>query len=188
MIVAVYGSPRSGGNTDILMDSFLSALETEEKIMHFKLRDMNLQPCMGCCRCDETGICIYKDDIQSIYECIEDAKGLILASPIYFACVTAQMKTFIDRGQAFWVRKFLLHQSTPLTTKKKGFYISAAAMNTDKYFINSRLVIRSFMISLDIEYSGELFIPCVEDKGEIRRFPEALNSAYQAGRNFLKQL
>ena len=111
-----------------------------------------------------------------------------MASPIYFACVTAQMKTFIDRGQAFWVRKFLLHQSIPLTTKKKGFYISAAAMNTDKYFINSRLVIRSFMISLDIEYSGELFIPCVEDKGEIRRFPEALNSAYQAGRNFLKQL
>ena len=47
MIVAVYGSPRSGGNTDILMDSFLSALETEEKIMHFKLRDMNLQPCMS---------------------------------------------------------------------------------------------------------------------------------------------
>ncbi len=187
MFVAVYGSPRPGGNTDILMDTFLSALETEEKIMRFKLRDIELQPCMGCCRCDETGICVYKDDIRIIYECIENAKGLILASPIYFACVTAQMKTFIDRGQAFWVRKFLLHHPAPLI-KKKGFYISAAAMDTDKYFINSRMVIRSFMISLDIEYSGELFIPGVDGKAEIRKFPEALNSAYQAGRNFLKQL
>lgn len=141
---------------------------------------------MGCCKCDKTGICIYKDNIQSIYECIENAKGLILASPIYFACVTAQMKTFIDRGQAYWVRKFLLHQSASIINKK-GFYISAAAMNTDKYFLNSRSVIKSFMISLDIKYSGELFVPGVEDKGEIRKFPEVLNSAYQAGHDFLKQ-
>lgn len=187
MIVAVYGSPRDGGNTDILMDTFISAFETEEKVKRYKLRDMKLQPCMGCCRCDETGICIYKDDIQNIYECIENAKGLILASPIYFACVTAQMKTFIDRGQAFWVRKFLLHQPASLTVKK-GFYISTGAMETDKYFLNSRSVIRSFMISLDIEYSGELFVPGVEDKGEINKLPKALDSAYQAGFSFLKKL
>ena len=187
MIVAVYGSPRSGGNTDIILDTFLSALETEEKVVHFKLRDMELRPCMGCCRCNETGICIYKDDIWSIYECIENAKGLILASPIYFACVTAQMKTFIDRGQAFWVRKFLLHQPAP-PANKKGFYISAAAKNTNKYFVNSRLVVRSSMISLDIEYSGELFIPCVAGKGEIRNLPEALYSTHQAGLDFLNKL
>jgi multimeric flavodoxin WrbA len=188
MIVAVYGSPRVNGNTDTLMNVFLKAIETKEKIVSFKLRDMRLKPCLGCCQCESTGVCIYNDDIQSIYNCIENAKGLVLSSPIYFASVTAQMKTFIDRGQAFWVKKYLLHLPSKSKIKKKGFYISCAAMDTDKYFLNSRLVVRSFMISLDIECRGELFIPNVENIGDINKFPKTLDLAYKAGLNFLKEL
>ncbi|HOJ10101.1 MAG TPA: flavodoxin family protein [Clostridiales bacterium] len=183
MIVAVYGSPRTDGNTDILMDTFLDAVQTQEKVVKFKLRDMLLKPCTGCCKCYKTGICVFNDDIWSIYEHIEKADGLILSSPIYFASVTAQLKTFIDRGQAFWVRKFILKQQQK-APGKKGFYISAGAMTVDKYFINSRLVIRSFMVSLDIKCAGELFFPGIDKKGEIRNQPEALNSAYKAGLDF----
>jgi multimeric flavodoxin WrbA len=59
MIVAVYGSSRQGGNTDILMDTFLQQLSVNEEIIRFKLRDLNLRPCNACGRCDKTGKCIY---------------------------------------------------------------------------------------------------------------------------------
>lgn len=187
MIVAIYGSPRKNANTDILTDTFLSALEAKDRIKRFWLRNMRLRPCIGCHQCNDTGICIYKDDIWDIYESIEKAKGVILASPIYFASVTAQMKTFIDRGQAFWVRKYILHQTIP-TVRTKGFYISSAAMNTDKAFIGSLPVIKSFMISLNIEYSGELLVPGVEKTGEVRSLPEVLDFAYQAGKIFFESI
>jgi multimeric flavodoxin WrbA len=198
MIIAVYGSPRKDGNTDALMDAFLSGVEKHEKsIILYKLREMTLRPCTGCGFCDSTGTCIYKDDIWDIYEHLEEADGLILSSPIYFASVTAQLKSFIDRGQAFWARNILLNTNdTDVNGKfscdsyknvKKGFYMSVGAMNTDKYFLNSRLVVRSFFISADIKPSGELFYPGIDKKGEIRKHPEALDAAYKAGMEFCRK-
>jgi len=196
MIIAIYGSPRKGGNTDILMDAFLSGVKEHENIISYKLRDMTLKPCTGCGFCDDSGICVYKDDIWEIYERLDEACGLVLSSPIYFASITAQLKTFIDRGQAFWVRNNILKISNIYPDEfnksafrdhevvKKGFYISVGAMNTDKYFLNSRLVVRSFFISAGIKPSGELFFPNIDAKGEIRKHPEALDAAYKAGVEF----
>ena len=187
MLIAVYGSPRAGGNTDILMDTFLLGVQKHENVISFKLRDMTLKPCTGCGFCDKSGICIFKDDIWDIYEHLENATGLVLSSPIYFASVTAQLKTFIDRGQAFWVRKELKGTFQGNNqNRKRGFYISVGAMNNDKYFINSRLVVRSFFVSMDVKPSGELFYPCIDKKGEIKSQPGALDSAYQAGIEFSK--
>ncbi|HHV96587.1 MAG TPA: flavodoxin family protein [Clostridiaceae bacterium] len=199
MVIAIYGSPRKGGNSDILMDAFLSGVKEHENVISYKLRDMTLKPCTGCGFCDDTGVCIYKDDIWKIYEHLYEACGLVLSSPIYFASVTAQLKAFIDRGQAFWVRNNLLkaekiypydiNQSSLDTNNiiKKGFYISVGAMNTDKYFLNSRLVVRSFFISVGFKPSGELFFPGIDTKGEIKKYPEALDAAYKAGVEFGKK-
>lgn len=196
MLVAVYGSPRANGNTDILMNAFLSGASKYKKIISYKLRDMVLKPCIGCDFCFNSGICIYKDNIWDIYENLDKAEGLILSSPIYFASVTAQLKAFIDRGQAFWNKnRFLSEDSSTGNNRlsdennqniRKGFYISVGAMNTDKYFLNSRLVVRSFFISMNIKPSGELFFPGIDAKGEIKNYPEAIDTAYKAGIKFVK--
>jgi len=187
MIVAVYGSPRKGGNTDLLMDAFLEPLYPHVEVKKYYLRDIPLKPCTACEGCSKTAVCIYKDEIWSIYEDIDLAKGLVLSSPIYFASVSAQVKAFIDRAQAFWVRKFLLKEKSP-QPGKKGFYISVGAINSDKYFLNSKLVIRTFMISMDIEYAGDLFFSGVDGKGEIIGKPGALKAAARSGLKFLEQL
>lgn len=107
----------------------------------------------------------------------------MLSSPIYFASVSAILKIFIDRGQAFWANKYLLNnENLPLT--KKGFFISVGGMNTDKYFLNARMVIKSFLITLDINYSGDLFVSGVDERGEIRERDESLEKARLKGKEF----
>ncbi|MCR4435267.1 MAG: flavodoxin family protein [Clostridiales bacterium] len=187
MIVAVYGSPRKGGNTDILLDSFLQPISRHESIDRFYLRDLTLKPCIACGKCDKTGICIFNDDLWGIYEKIESASAVVLSSPIHFASVTSIMKIFVDRAQPFWARKYLLGRKNP-HPERKGFFICSGAINTDKHFLNSKLVIQTLFKNLDIEYSGDLFFSGVDGKGEIRNKAGAIHSASCSGTDFLKRL
>jgi len=185
VILAVYSSPRQGGNTDILMDSFLAGMPDEITVKKVMLRTLELQPCIACGSCEKDEVCIFQDDIWSIYEKLEKAKALVIASPIYFANVPAQLKTFIDRAQPFWVRKYLNHkENMPLT--ERAFFLAAGAIDTDKYFKNARLVIKTFLINLDITYSDGLFFPGVDDKGDIYRDEKALKRVQEAGRMFVR--
>lgn len=182
MIAAVYGSPRKQGNTEILMDAFLEQVEKSEEVKRFYLRDMTLKPCIECGGCDKTGVCVFKDDISGIYDYIENASSLIISSPIFFASVPAQVKAFIDRSQPFWARKYVLGQKSSII--RKGFFICVGAINTDKYFKSSKLVVQSYLNVMDIKYEGELFFPGVDAKGEIENVPGALEQARQSGINF----
>ena len=194
MITVVYGSARKNGNTDMLADAFIKGTGLkEDSIKRFYLRNMKLQPCTACGGCDTTGICIYDDQIWSIFREMDKSDFLLIASPITFASVTAQAKAYIDRGQAFWVRKFVLGLNPPIiqsenqgTPKsKKGFFISVGGMNTQKYFQNAKMVVQTFMVSTGFKYSGELFFPGVDKKGEIAEKPDAIAAAETAGRDFI---
>jgi multimeric flavodoxin WrbA len=187
MIIAIYGSPRKGGNTDLLMNAFLEPVQLKAEVKRYHISDMLLKPCIACGKCDKTGVCAFKDEIWSLYKDIDEAEGVVLSSPIYFASVSAQLKAFIDRSQAFWARKYLIKQPS-CSPQKKGFYISAGAINTDKFFLNSRQVIQTFMLSMDIEYSGDLFFSGADRKGEILGKPGALEAAAQAGMEFIGML
>ena len=98
-ILGVSGSPRKGGNTDILLDSFLKGAESAgaetKKVL---LREYSIESCIGCEACRKAGTCTrFHDGMELLYPEIEAAKGLILGSPTYNYNVTAPMKAFIDR-------------------------------------------------------------------------------------------
>ncbi|AKB18430.1 flavodoxin family protein [Methanosarcina sp. WWM596] len=98
-ILGVSGSPRKGGNTDVLLDSFLKGAESAgaetKKVL---LREYSIESCIGCEACRKAGTCIrFHDGMELLYPEIEAAKGLILGSPTYNYNVTAPMKAFIDR-------------------------------------------------------------------------------------------
>jgi len=97
-LLGIVGSPRKGGNTEIMVKEALSAakqegLETE--LIH--LVDFNLKPCNGCRTCFETKNCVIEDDVEKIFGKMAEADGIIVGSPVYFWNVNAQTKTFIDR-------------------------------------------------------------------------------------------
>ncbi len=184
MIVAIYGSPRKNGNTDILMDNFLQPIsEAGEEVCKIKLRELNLKPCIACGGCEKTGVCVFKDDIWDIYTKMKSARAVVLSSPIYFASINAQLKAVIDRSQAFWYNKYLLNNKN-LPETEKSFFISVGGIKTDKYFKNAELVVKTYLNILDVTYSGHLFFAGVDGKGDIVKEEGALEKAVSMGREF----
>lgn len=183
MIVAISGSPRQGGNTEILLEAFLGALRDRTLVKVYRLQGMKLQGCKGCGGCYREGRCIFQDEVWSLYEELEGAKALVVSSPIYFTSITGQLKTFVDRAQPFWARKFLLHERR-ITSLKKGFFICVGGMEGDKYFNHAALVVKSFFNSLGIQHQGDLFYSAIDDKGEIRERSGAIEAAERAGEDF----
>ena len=120
-IVAVNGSPHAGiGNTSQMIEMFRPTLAQENfdlEVIH--LANLDLQYCTGCGFCMEKGKCWIDDDHRRVAEKLLTAKGIILASPVYFFSVTGQMKTFLDRSLAFGHK--------PRSTWKPGLAVSVSA-------------------------------------------------------------
>lgn len=101
-VVAFNGSPRKDGNTTILVNYVLDELKKEGiETELVQLAGKKIRGCVACYKCfqNKDQRCSVKDDVAN--ECIEkmtEAQGIILASPTYFADVTAEMKALIDRS------------------------------------------------------------------------------------------
>ncbi len=99
--VSFLGSPRRNGNTAVLLDSVIKGMESAGNTggEYIFLQEKNIRPCMGCNSCKKEGAtgCVQKDDMQGIYPIIAKSDLIILATPIYWWSITAQMKLMIDR-------------------------------------------------------------------------------------------
>ncbi len=100
LVVALSGSPRAGSNTDILVEAALvGAKEAGADTAHLLARDLRVLACQACGP-DPTGgegYCIYHDDMDRVYKLLERATGVLVASPVYFSGLSAQIKLVIDR-------------------------------------------------------------------------------------------
>ncbi|GHT79653.1 flavodoxin [Spirochaetia bacterium] len=110
LIVGISSSPRKGANTDILLAHALTAAESYEyiKTEMIYLRDYEIAPCNSCVACcteaaakgSADKACLsFRDGMDAIYPKLLECSGLILASPVYFGSVNAQMKAFMDRTE-----------------------------------------------------------------------------------------
>ena len=108
-LLAVSSSPRRGGNSETLLKAFLEGASKKgwqgETV---RLNELSLKPCQDCDGCAKDGRCVIKDDMQLLYPKVLAARGLVLATPIYFGSVSAQLKIFIDRFQCWWQAKYPL--------------------------------------------------------------------------------
>lgn len=101
-ILGIVGSPREGGNTEILVREALEAAhKANAETGLILVAHKNIAPCDGCEACRESGICKIRDDMQMVYEQLELADGVIFGSPVYFWNVSAQAKAIMDRTYAF---------------------------------------------------------------------------------------
>lgn len=184
-VIAVFGSPRSGGNSDIILDHLIKGIEANgicvEKII---LRNLSFSPCISCGRCMQTGICAVNDDMQKIYPRIVEAGGIIVASPIYFMGVSAQLKAFIDRFQVFWSRKYILHFPVREDgVAAKGFFIATAARHeSEELFAGAIKTVKSFFHVIDAEYAGDMLCSELEEKGAVYKKQAILKQAFDTGK------
>lgn len=101
-ILVVTGSPRRGGNTELLANAFVEGARANGHCVKvFPVGSMNIRGCIDCKHCfSHGGQCSQQDDMQLIYPDYAGADMIVFASPIYYYGFTAQMKTFIDRMYA----------------------------------------------------------------------------------------
>ncbi|MBW7898766.1 2-amino-4-deoxychorismate dehydrogenase [Candidatus Brocadiaceae bacterium B188] len=187
-VVAIFGSPRVNGNSDILLNQAIKGAEASgAKVEKIVIRDLQIAPCNACDGCFEKGTCVIYDDVQPIYSHLVDADGIIVASPVYFMSVSAQLKAFIDRCQPFWAKKYILH----LPVRKgmgnaNGFLIATAARNAgDDLFAGVVKTIKAFFHVLDVKYTGEILCCGVEEKGMVNMKHDLLQRAFDAGKQLL---
>ncbi len=185
-VLGILGSPRRGGNSEILLDEALRGASDQggscEKVV---LRDLKITPCLEIYKCAEDGVCAIRDDMQDLFPKIEQADRLIIASPIFFYSVSAVAKAMIDRCQSLWVKKYILKLPVSTIADRIGAFISVAATRGKKLFEGVRLTMKYFFDAIEVTYSDELFVRAVDEKGAVRKKPEALRAAYELGRRLV---
>ena len=187
-VIGLAGSPRRGGNTELLLDQALAGATAAgaetEKIVASTLK---MRGCLHCDGCLHTGVCVQKDDVTGLYAKLRDMDAFILASPLMFMAISSQAKMVIDRLQCLWVAKYVLKQ--PISgsggRKRPGLFICVGGMDRPDLFVGARLTAKATFATLDVKYTQELLYPNVDEKGAIRQHPTALQDAFAAGQGLV---
>lgn len=92
-LLAVQGSPRKGGNTEIVLERPLKrAQDAGAQVKKVELRVVRITPCLEIYECKKTGLCPLQDDMTPLYSEIDSSHRLILASPMFFYSATARCR------------------------------------------------------------------------------------------------
>ncbi|HSB32859.1 MAG TPA: flavodoxin family protein [Nitrospirota bacterium] len=186
-VLAFNGSPRRGGNTELLLGEAIRGVKEEGgDVQVYTLQTLNLKACMNCGHCDSAGRCIIKDDMQAIHDEIRSADRIIVASPIFFFSVSAQTKIMIDRCQAFWAEKYV-HKNPvkPGAFGRKGLLLLVGGMKRNEKnvgFSCAEATVRAFFRTVNVQEHATLAYDQVDEKGAIMKHATALSEAYEAGR------
>lgn len=130
-IVVLNGSPHKTGNTMALVNEVLKTSQDKEiEIKTYNLKKMQISDCQGCYVCKKTGKCVIKDDMQQIYQDIDDADGIIFATPVYMCQMSAQLKLAVDRFFAYMKQD---HSSSLSQNKKVLFAVTYGGGDMSQY-------------------------------------------------------
>ena len=125
-----------------------------------------------------------------VYPLLREANVIFLASPNFFYSVTAQLKLLIDRSQAMWSKRLI--EKTPEQRRSydsgNGYLICVGATKGKNLFQGVELTVKYFFDALDMRYKGALLFDRIEAKGEIAKHPNALEQAYNLGKNAVESL
>jgi multimeric flavodoxin WrbA len=125
---------------------------------------------------------VVKDDFQAIDEKLIASDLIVLAAPLFFANLPAQMKALVDRSQCQWVRKFLLHAPLPATatgrTRRRGLFLCVAGSSREEFKGVTRTV-KYFFDLYETDYWGELLLRGIDANGGIDT--RALQAAFNLG-------
>lgn len=172
-IVVLAGSVRKGGNTDILVQAFVEGASKKNNVEIISVSDYKVNPCIGCNSCfnRKDNQCFQEDDMKKIYQKLKNADMLVVASPVYFYGVSAQLKAIIDRCHTPMRNNF--------TIKKMALLLVGAA-NLPELFDSIILQYNLILNFFHLKDEGMVLVRGVREKGDIKG-NEALKEAYELG-------
>lgn len=173
-VLILCGSPRRGGNSDLLAGAFAKGASEHNEVEIVYVSRCNIKPCLGCNACFEAegNDCVQHDGMVELYAKLQAADVLVIASPVYFYGISSQLKAAIDRchnplRNSFNIRKMAL--------------LLVGAANLPGLFDS---VVKQYEMCLDffnIEDLGQILVREVKDKGDILH-TSALDEAFSFGK------
>ncbi|MBQ8920940.1 MAG: flavodoxin family protein [Oscillospiraceae bacterium] len=171
-IVILIGSMRKGGNTDLLARKFAEGAAQHNNVEMISVADYRIAPCIGCNTCfTREGNACFNHDMDAIYEKLRCADVLVIASPVYFYGISAELKAIIDRlhtpmRNTFAIRKLAL------------LLVGAAQLPNlfDPILMQYQMILDFF----HLQDCGKILVRGVKDKGDIIGRAET-DAAYRLG-------
>lgn len=178
-ILILKSSPRLNGNSAALAEQTATgARDAGAQVNVYSLHDMDIQPCDACDSCRETdGVCVIGDDMQVLYPKLQEADAVILASPIYWFTINAQMKAFIDRWYAM-----VKPEGHELAGKKFGIILTFG--DSDPYnsgAVNAIHTYESMFRYIKAEIAG-LVYGSADAVGDVEKNSALMEKAYKLGK------
>ena len=176
-VLGLVGSPRKGGNTDLLVREVLAGAESQgaaTRIIY--LSDRNIRECDGCHACWRNKPCSKKDDMNLLYEEIAANDGFVFGTPVYWYGPTALMKLFIDRCVYF---------NCPANRNQIRGKTAAVVIPFEEETLETAQPVAAFFTKslryLELDCRGELLVPGVTRKGEVAGNEKVLREAQILG-------
>ena len=174
-IIILAGSMRKDGNTDLLVRSFAGGAEEKNSVEIISVADVQVHPCTGCnvCFSSEGNRCIQDDDMIWIYEKLKSSDVLVIASPVYFYGISAQLKAIIDR----------LH--TPMRNEfsiRKLALILVGAANLPELFDAIETQYQLVLNYFHLEDAGRVLVRGAKEKGDVKT-GDGLARAFALGKS-----
>lgn len=172
-ILVLNGSVRRGGNTELLVQSFAEGARKNNSVEIVSMADFKVNPCIGCNSCfnREENDCSQNDDMTKVYEKLKSTDILVIASPVYFYGISAQLKAMIDR----------LH--TPMRNSfpiKKLALILVGAASLPEMFDAIKVQYRLALNFFGLEDAGTVLVRGAKEKGDVKN-TDRLKEAYELG-------
>ena len=175
-VLILSGSPRKDGNSDILCNEFMrGAIESGNEVEKIRVAEKKIGFCTGCYACRNTGVCAINDDMDEVMQKLIDADVIVLASPVYFYSIDAQLKALIDRTVCRWTE----------VKDKEFYYIMTAADSGIESMETTLACFRGYADCVEgAKEMGVIYGTGVYEKGEIKD-KKAMLEAYEMGKGIV---
>jgi len=188
LIIGLQGSPRKKGNTNYLLSTFMDAAEKSgARTLTIDVTKKNVVPCKEYTVCEKKGFCPIDDDVRDeIYPLLRQADIVVVATPIFFYNMSAQLKAVIDRCQTFWARKYKLKLKDPGANMRRGFLLSVGATKGKNLFEGLQLTTQYFFDAIWAKFEGSLTYRGIEGPNDMAAHPTVLEDVAKAVSNILE--
>jgi multimeric flavodoxin WrbA len=175
-VTAFIGSPRKGGNSELLTKELLKAAEQEgAETQAIRLDEYDLKPCDACLACRKTKKCKIDDDGEKLFDKVMEADGIVLATPVYFGSCSPQTKIFVDRMG--YLAKAL---GQPLNNKVGCALVVARRAGAN--FTYAQLLFFFLLSGMIVPGVSYWTIAYGREKGEVLNDKEGLETAREMGK------
>ncbi len=173
LVLGLQGSPRKKGNSNYLLSLFMQEAEkagATTRIIH--VVEKKIAPCIECNVCSRKGFCSIDDEmISEICPLLRAAEVILVASPVFFYGVTAQLKSLIDRSQVLWARRYNHNLFDPMHKTRAGFALAVGATKGKNLFDGIDLTAKYFFDAIGAGYKGTLGYRRIENIGDMEKHP-----------------